>query len=365
MDRTARGWCLLAGTVVVTGALCPPVHRLAEELLSAHMIQHLALVLVAAPLLAAGRPATTILGALPRSARRRVARIVVGIPVRRQVMSAVRHPGLVWGAHVGALWAWHMPWLYDRAVDRAGLHAVEHASFLASAVAFWGVLVRPHDRRRLGVGGGLVYLFAAGIQSTVLGALMALADAPWYGAHASRLDRVGALSALEDQHVAGLIMWIPAGCVYLAAILALVASWVIIPVHRGPTIEHRTRGKRTARALGILLGVTIVAGCGPNAQTSRPTLTGDPARGVAALQTHGCGACHRIPGLHRPRGSVGAALDRFAERTYIAGALPNDERNLVRWIRNPQAIKPGTAMPALGVGERDALDIAAYLLSLD
>jgi len=252
MDRTARAWrlvCVVVATAVVAGALCPPVHRLADAWLSVHMIQHLALVLVAAPLLAAGRPATTILGALPRTARRRVARIFSGIPARRPMRTLLRHPGLAWGTHVGALWAWHTPWLYERALASPALHAAEHASFLLSAVAFWGVLVRPHDRRRLGVGAGLVYLFAAAIQSTVLGALLTLADRPWYAAHRSSLDQIGARSALEDQHVAGLIMWIPAGGVYLAAILALVASWLISPADRPAAPEHGPRDHRAARVL--------------------------------------------------------------------------------------------------------------------
>jgi cytochrome c len=114
----------------------------------------------------------------------------------------------------------------------------------------------------------------------------------------------------------------------------------------------------------FLLAVMVVAGCGSEPGPLRHTIDGDAARGLAALQTHGCGACHQIPGLRGPRGSVGPPLDHFADRVYIAGALRNDQRNLARWIQNPQAIEPGTAMPVLGVGERDALDIAAYLLSL-
>jgi putative membrane protein len=367
MARTAharRIACLAAGVIVVAAVLCPPAHRLAEALLTAHMIQHLALVLVAAPLLAAGRPATTIVRALPRTARRRAARILAGLPARRPIAAALRHPGVVWGAHVGVLWAWHMPWLYDRALDSAALHAAEHATFVASGVAFWGVLVRPHDRRRLGVGGGLVYLFTAAVQSTMLGALLTLADRPWYTAHMATATRVTGLSPLEDQHVAGLLMWIPAGCVYLAAILTLVASWLIAPAERGAAPGHRTRDRRPARVLTILLAVMLVAGCGSESGRRRPALEGDPARGMAALQRHGCGACHRIPGVRGPHGSVGSPLDRFADRIYIAGALPNNETNLARWIRNPQAIEPGTAMPTLGVSEREALDIAAYLLSL-
>lgn len=311
MDRTTRRRrlaCLAAGLIVVAAALSPPAHRLAEALLTAHMIQHLALVLVAAPLLAAGRPATTILRALPRAARRRAARVLAGVPGGRSMAAALRHPGFVWGAHAGVLWAWHMPWLYDRALQSPTLHAGEHATFVASGVAFWGVLVRWHDRRRLGVGGGLVYLFTAAVQSTVLGALLTLADRPWYTAHTATAERVAGLSPLEDQHVAGLIMWIPAGCVYLAAILTLVGSWLIAPTEHGGPSGHGTRDRRTARVLTTLLALILISGCGSESGQRRPTLEGNPARGVA-----------------------------------------------------PASDRAGTAMPALGVSERDALDMAAYL----
>jgi putative membrane protein len=241
--RAHRIAFLSAGLVVTAAALCPPVHRMAETLLTAHMVQHLALVLVASPLLAAGRPLITIVRALPRPARRLVARGAATVPAWRRLGAALRHPGVVWAAHASVLWAWHMPWLYDRAVGSAALHAVEHASFMATGVAFWSVLVRPRERRRLGVGGGLVYLFTAAIQSTVLGALLTLAERPWYVAHA------GGLSPLQDQHVAGLIMWIPAGCVYLAAILALVASWVMPAADRRAAPVPGACEQRPARKL--------------------------------------------------------------------------------------------------------------------
>ena len=92
-------------------------------------------------------------------------------------------------------------------------------------------------------------------------------------------------------------------------------------------------------------------------------LQGDPERGRAALAQHACRACHVIPGISGPATNVGRTLADLAERRFIAGGLPNTQANLVRWIRNPQAIDPHTAMPAMGVSERDALDMSAYLLA--
>lgn len=91
---------------------------------------------------------------------------------------------------------------------------------------------------------------------------------------------------------------------------------------------------------------------------------GDPTRGSNALRAYGCGACHVIPGVVGAQGQVGPPLTQWALRAYIAGNLPNIPPNLVRWIRDPQAIEPGTAMPSLGVSEAEARDMAAYLYTL-
>ena len=112
-------------------------------------------------------------------------------------------------------------------------------------------------------------------------------------------------------------------------------------------------------ALAVLM---LLAGCG---DAGRPAggVNGDPARGKIALGQYGCRACHMIPGVTGSDVYVGRPLEDLAKRHFIAGTLPNDQANLVRWIRNPQAIDPGTAMPKLGVSERDALDMSAYLLA--
>lgn len=163
----------------------------------------------------------TAIEALPRRLRRPLARGLAAVPGR----PIVGQPAVVWAALATVLWAWHVPALYDRALASPLVHAAEHATFLLSAAAFWALLLHEPGRWRLGVGGGLVYLFTMGMQGTILGALLVLADRPWYAAHAQGLPASG-LSPLEDQHVAGLIMWIPAGVVYAAAMLALVATWL-------------------------------------------------------------------------------------------------------------------------------------------
>ncbi len=91
---------------------------------------------------------------------------------------------------------------------------------------------------------------------------------------------------------------------------------------------------------------------------------GTPARGKAVIRRYGCAACHSIPGIAGANGQVGPPLDGIASRTHLAGQRPNTPDNLIRWIRDPQSIQPGTAMPELGVTEQDGKDIAAYLYTL-
>lgn len=91
---------------------------------------------------------------------------------------------------------------------------------------------------------------------------------------------------------------------------------------------------------------------------------GDARRGSEVIRAAGCGSCHVIPGIRAANGKVGPPLTFFAARTYIAGRVPNTAANLVQWIENPPAIDPATAMPRLGLSEREARDVAAYLYTL-
>lgn len=110
------------------------------------------------------------------------------------------------------------------------------------------------------------------------------------------------------------------------------------------------------------LALLALAGCREGGVSTRAAVAGgDPARGQRVLASYGCGGCHVIPGVPGATGRVGPSLADFASRTFVAGSLPNDAETLVRWIRDPQALRPGSAMPDLNVGAQDARDIAAYL----
>ncbi|WP_204342148.1 c-type cytochrome [Micromonospora terminaliae] len=114
------------------------------------------------------------------------------------------------------------------------------------------------------------------------------------------------------------------------------------------------------------LPVVAVTGCASTSPPPPPeSRAGRPDRGAKLIAQYGCGSCHTVPGVDRAGGLVGPPLTRFGARSYIAGELPNNADNLRRWITDPQAVEPGTAMPDLGVSAIDAQDIAAYLYTLD
>lgn len=128
-------------------------------------------------------------------------------------------------------------------------------------------------------------------------------------------------------------------------------------------MTDRSPGRLLAGVLWVLL-----AACdnGPDPAPPRPFLYGgDSERGATLIHVYGCGGCHTIPGVRGAEGMVGPPLTAFAYRSFIAGRLPNEPRNLIRWIMDPQAVKPWTAMPDLGIRETEARHIAAYLYTLD
>lgn len=120
------------------------------------------------------------------------------------------------------------------------------------------------------------------------------------------------------------------------------------------------------RATPLLLAALALAACREESVTPRRAVAGgDAARGRATIARFGCGGCHVVPGVPGAVGRVGPPLDGLAGRALVAGTLPNEPEALVRWIRDPQAVRPGTAMPDLGLGEREARDVAAYLYAVE
>ena len=119
--------------------------------------------------------------------------------------------------------------------------------------------------------------------------------------------------------------------------------------------------KREALALALAL----LCGCKGDVERTAAAMTGgNPQRGREIIRRYGCESCHSIPGVVGAKGMVGPPLDNIASRSILAGQLSNTPENLMRWIRDPQSVEPGTAMPMLGVTEKDGRDIAAYLYTL-
>jgi cytochrome c oxidase assembly factor CtaG len=213
----ASGW-----TALVV-ALVSPVHPLGESLLSVHMTQHSILMLVAAPLLVMSRPLAPYLFGLPWGWRHRI----VGIGKLRsfqtvwQFMTDPFVASIVGGI---ALWVWHMPALYQRTLESDLVHSAQHITFLITALLFWWAIIYGRRGRR-SYGASAAYLFITAIHTSILGALMTLSQSLWYPVYADRTDAWG-LTPLEDQQLAGLVMWVPCGLVYLGVALALFALWL-------------------------------------------------------------------------------------------------------------------------------------------
>jgi putative membrane protein len=212
-----------AGILFTAIALSSPLAWLAEALFSAHMTQHEILMLVSAPLIVLGRPALAWLWALSPAARESV-----GGWTRRPAVSNVWHvltgPFATFLLHGLALWIWHVPAFYEAALRSEGLHALQHFSFFATAALFWWGMI--HGRYgRLGFGVGVLYVFLTALHSSILGALLTVAPSVWYPAHGARAAQWH-IDALADQQVAGLLMWVPSGLVFIAFGLALLAAWL-------------------------------------------------------------------------------------------------------------------------------------------
>nr|WP_232845782.1 c-type cytochrome [Aurantimonas marina] len=118
--------------------------------------------------------------------------------------------------------------------------------------------------------------------------------------------------------------------------------------------------------MAVSVGVVVtLAACQDSGAKNRAAAIGDADVGATLIGRYGCGSCHEIPGIENARGLVGPPLDHMGRRIYLAGMLPNTPANMVQWLRDPQAIVPGNAMPDMGLSRREAADIAAYLFKLD
>jgi putative membrane protein len=222
---TWRARCFAAALAALGVALLSPLDALSGALASAHMVQHMLLVLVAAPLLALAAPASTLLRGSPLAVRQAAGRWRRRLRLTRTGLRGLRHPATLWLLHVATLWFWHAAVPYDAALRNPLLHAVEHGSFLVTAWLFWRVVLGTRSPERVPNGLGVLLVFAMAMQSVLLSLLLTFAPTAWYSGYATTTLPWG-LTPLADQQLAGVIMWIPAGLVYLAAAMTLLATWI-------------------------------------------------------------------------------------------------------------------------------------------
>jgi putative membrane protein len=347
------------GWLVVALALVSPLHALGGVLFSAHMTQHELLISVAAPLLVLGKPLVAFIWSLPVGWRRNVGAIgrarAVGVTWR--LLTA---PVVAFAIHAIALWTWHLPRLYQATLTSELVHSLQHVSFLFTALLFWWTIfaARSGEFRR---GLAVFLLFATVLQTGALGALLTFSGTLWYPAYAATTAQWG-LTALDDQQLGGLIMWIPGSLAYIFAALWIAAAWLRESERR---VVQKERVLVAARTILIAMAISLPLACDRASGDQSHLIAGaDVDRGRTAIKRYGCGSCHDIPGITGAAGLVGPPLGDVARRVYIAGVLSNEPDNMIRWIENPPAIDPKTAMPNMGVTTRDARDIAAYLYNL-
>ena len=215
----------VGGFLVLGTALVSPLEALGGLLFSAHMVQHLLIMIVAAPLLVLGLPVVAGLWALPTGARKAVARGWLRAKTLQKVVHTLANPVVTWILFVATFWVWHTPGLYEATLRSTVVHGLEHLSFLATSLLFWWTLLQPVGHRRLGRGAAILYLFAASLQGGALGALITFSPTPWYGAYERTTEALGR-SALGDQQLAGLIMWLPLGTLFTALAGVFFLLWL-------------------------------------------------------------------------------------------------------------------------------------------
>ena len=243
------------GWLALVVALVSPLDALSGALFAAHMAQHELLIVVAAPLIVLGAPAIALMWLLPPSPRKSVFE-AIRRPTVLAAWAAITAPATAWLLHAVALWMWHLPELYEAALEDGYMHAAQHISFFGTAALFWWGIA--HGRYgRLGYGVAVMYVFATALHSGVLGALLTFSQTPWYAAYApaSPDGRTWGFTALEDQQLAGLLMWVPASAVFVIVGVWFVAAWL-------RESERRVRLTRVASALLISFLFVQSVACG-------------------------------------------------------------------------------------------------------
>jgi putative membrane protein len=217
--RLTPALAYFAGCLTLILALVSPAHALAEQLFTWHMIEHEIIMAVAAPLLVVGHPIGLLLWGVPRALRLWLTRAARHEAVQCFWTWLIR-PINATLIHGVAIWAWHLPVLFEAAVTHPLWHRLQHVCFLVSALLFWYSMLRRSSR-----GEAIWHLFFTMLHTSLLGALLAVAPRVLYVAQTAHSLAWG-LTPLEDQQLAGIFMWVPAGTVYAGAALYCAARWI-------------------------------------------------------------------------------------------------------------------------------------------
>lgn len=220
--RGIPGWRVAAfgaGWLALAAALTDPLDALAQVSFAVHMAQHEILMLVAAPLLVLGNPLAAFVWALPSAQRHVVVRRFRSAWWQSTWVWLVTPP-VAWSVHALALWTWHAPAWFEAGLRHDAVHDLQHASFFVSALLFWWALVR---RRPDGI--AALYVLTTLLHTGFLGALLTFAPNVWYPTYAGAANPWG-LTALDDQQLGGLIMWVPVGAIFIVAGLLFCAQWL-------------------------------------------------------------------------------------------------------------------------------------------
>ena len=213
-----------AGIAVLVVALLSPLSSLDDQLFSAHMAQHLLLMLVAPPLLVSARPVMGWMCALPAPARRAVGGAWSGSRALQRALRLLMHPLPVWGLGSAVLWFWHMPGPYHWAIASEPVHTLEHLLLFATSLMFWSLVIEPYGRRHTDYGLCLLFVVSFSVQMGMLGAVLTFASHPLYFAASASLP--WGITPLEDQQLAGVVMWVPVGLVHLSTMALLFLAWM-------------------------------------------------------------------------------------------------------------------------------------------
>ena len=216
----------LTSVFILCLSLISPIDPLGDEyLFSAHMLQHLLLILIVPPLL--------ISGLTPQRVIRWLSNVSIG-----RSEKVLRKPVVAWGSNMLMMILWHLPVLYNAANASTAIHIVEHLSFLVTGCMFWWPIFTPLVGDRMQPTKAMLYLFGAAVVSTLLGILITFLPVGLYEPYLHPVDALGALhlirdtwgiSAAEDQKLAGLLMWIPGCSVYFIVMLLELGRWFRTP----------------------------------------------------------------------------------------------------------------------------------------